>query len=450
MTNMKRLCLLLATLLLTLPVTAQPGYRPDPSNLAARERFSADRFGVFIHWGIYSMLADGEWAMERKGLTVDEYQRLAAGFCPSKFDADAWVKAFKDAGAKYITFTSRHHDGFSMFHTRQSGYNIVDATPFKRDVVKELADACARHGLRLHFYYSHLDWYRTDYWPLVRTGRASGRPDGDASSWRHYLDFVNAQLTELLTNYGPIGCIWFDGVWDKKALFDKQKPEDIWDLPGTYSLIHRLQPACLVANNHHMAAIDGEDFQIFERDLPGRAKEEYNTGQTISDHLPLERCETTNTAWGYKITDNNFKSPETLVRMLAETAALGSNLLLNVGPRPDGTIPEGSLRGLKAMGEWLRVNGESIYGTKGSLLPDQPWGVTTRRGSVLYLHILKPSQLIFLPYSGNKLLKAEVLADGAPVKFTQVKEGIVLTLPEGPVAPAGHRVLRLSFKQEIN
>lgn len=441
-------CTLLA--LVFLPTRAQKGYVPAPENLAARAAFSADRFGIFIHWGVYSMLGNGEWVMERQGIPVAEYEHLAAGFNPSRFNADEWVKAFKAAGAKYITFTSRHHDGFSMFHTRQSGYNIVDATPFKRDVLKELSEACARHGLRLHLYYSHLDWYRTDYWPLVRTGHSSGRPEGDASSWKHYLGFVDAQLTELLMNYGPIGAIWFDGVWDKKALFNEQRPEDIWNLYGQYALIHRLQPACLIADNHHLPYISGEDFQIVERDLPGKAKQEFNHDQTFSDELPLERCETTNRSWGYKFSDTQFKSGAELVRMLAETASIGANLLLNVGPRPDGTIPERSLEGLRAVGDWLAVNGESIYGTQRGIVPEQAWGVTTCRGNVLYLHILQPSALIFLPYSGNRLLKSEVLSDGSPVKFTQVKEGIVLTLPEGLVAPAGHQVLRLSFKQEIN
>lgn len=448
---MKRFFIVLALLSLTLfSSRAQKDYVPAPENLAARAAFSADRFGIFIHWGIYSMLGNGEWVMERQEIPAAEYEHLAAGFNPSRFDADAWVKAFKDAGAKYITFTSRHHDGFSMFHTRQSKYNIVDATPFKRDVLKELSEACARHGLRLHLYYSHLDWWRTDYWPLVRTGHFSGRPEGDASSWGHYLKFIDAQLTELLTNYGPIGAIWFDGVWDKKALFDKQKPEDIWNLYGQYALIHKLQPACLVADNHHLPYISGEDFQIVERDLPGKMKQGFNEGQTLSDDLPLERCETTNRSWGYNFSDTRFKSGAELVRMLAETASIGANLLLNVGPRPDGTIPERSLEGLRVVGAWLGVNGESIYGTLRGSVPEQSWGVTTQKGSVLYAHVLNPAALVFIPFSGNKLLAASMLDDGTKVAYTQVKEGIILTLPASALdTDAPHHVVKLRFKDAL-
>ena len=156
-----------------------------------------------------------------------------------------WVKAFKDAGARYVTFTSRHHDGFSMFGTKQSDYNIVDATPFKRDVLKELADECGKQGLKLHLYYSHIDWTRPDY-PSGRTGLTTGR-DSTLRDWPKYYDFMNRQLRELLANYGPIGAIWFDGWWDHDFEADKFD----WQLPQQYAMIHDLQPACLIANNHH-------------------------------------------------------------------------------------------------------------------------------------------------------------------------------------------------------
>ena len=258
---------------------AQPGYVPSKENLAARETFEEERFGVFIHWGIYSMMADGEWVMNNKSLNYLEYQRMAAGFDPSKFDADAWVRAIKDAGAKYITLTSRHHDGFSLWNTKASDFNVVKATPFKRDIIAELAKACKKHGIKLHFYYSHLDWGRTDFWPRGRTGGGVGRPDGQDGDWEHYLQFMNDQLTELLTKYGPIGAIWFDGVWDWPHARDEM-PER-WNLYEQYALIHRLQPACLVGNNHHLLPFPGEDIQIFERDIPGY--NEYGlSGQEVS------------------------------------------------------------------------------------------------------------------------------------------------------------------------
>ena len=200
-------------------------YQPTQENLESRKEFQDDKFGIFLHWGLYSMLASGEWTMAQKNLNYKEYAKLAEGFYPSKFDAAQWVSAIKASGAKYICITSRHHDGFSMFKTKYSNYNIVDATPFKRDILKELADECHKQGIRLHIYYSHIDWYREDaVWG--KTGRGTGRPypQGDLKS---YYKFMNNQLTEILTNYGKIGAIWFDGLWDQNnnPNFDWQLPE---------------------------------------------------------------------------------------------------------------------------------------------------------------------------------------------------------------------------------
>ena len=229
---------LLSFLLLFLLVCSAQSqtYQPTEENLKSRQEFRDNRFGIFLHWGIYSMLATGEWTMTNKNLNYKEYAKLAGGFYPAKFDAARWVSAIKASGAKYICFTSRHHDGFSMFHTRFSDYNIVDATPFKRDILKELADECHKQGIRLHLYYSHIDWYREDA-PWGRTGRGTGRPN-PKGDWNSYYKFMNNQLTELLTNYGKIGAIWFDGWWDQD-----QNPDFDWQLPGQYAMIHRLQPA---------------------------------------------------------------------------------------------------------------------------------------------------------------------------------------------------------------
>ena len=188
-------------------------YVPTAENLKARSEFQDKKLGIFLHWGVYAMMGQGEWVMNNRNIDYEEYAKLPAGFYPAKYNAEEWVKAFSDAGVKYITITSRHHDGFSMFNSKASeGYNIVEATPFKRDVIKELADACSKYGITLNFYYSHLDWHRLDY-PLGSTGRQLGRPT-DQQDWSSYYKFMNSQLTELLTQYGPIGAIWFDGVWD--------------------------------------------------------------------------------------------------------------------------------------------------------------------------------------------------------------------------------------------
>lgn len=440
---MKRFLAILAIAAVAAGTLAAQGYVPSEENLRNRKEFSESRFGIFIHWGIYSMLGDGEWAMHNLGLTQEEYSHLAAGFCPSRFDAKEWVELFKEAGAKYITITSRHHDGFSMFATKASPYNIVDATPFRRDVLKELSEACAEGGLKLNFYYSHLDWSRNDYYPRGNTGRAAGRPEeGD---WNSYLNFMNTQLTELLTNYGPIGCIWFDGVWDKAGR-SREELERTWKLTEQYRLIHSIQPGVMIGNNHHLGVFEGEDMQMFERDLPGQNTAGHSANSVVSESLPLETCQTINRNWGYQIRDKEYKSVDELVRLLVRTASNNANLLLNIGPRPDGTIPEEAAERLKAMGKWLGKYGETIYGTSGGCVKEQSWGVTTRKDNRLYIHVLNPSETILVPFSGSKLLSATSFEDGSKVRYTQLPEGIVLTLPERPEGLTD-QIITLTFKQ---
>lgn len=404
-------------------VDAQSKYQPSSVNLAARKTFEDNKFGVFIHWGLYSMMADGEWNMNNKNLNYREYGKLASGFYPSKFDAAAWVSAIKASGAKYICFTTRHHEGFSMFDTKYSDYNIVDATPFKRDIVKELADECHKQGIKIHFYYSHLDWYRDDY-PIGRTGRGTGRTL--RPNWPAYYRFMNNQLTELLTNYGEVGAIWFDGYWDQD-----QNKEFNWELEKQYALIHSLQPGCLVANNHHVSPFPGEDIQLFERDLPGENKAGMS-GQEVSP-LPLETCETLNGSWGYNMSDTNYKSIKTFVQLLVKAAGKGANLLMNVGPLPDGELPAVALERLAQMGEWMDTYGPTIYGTRGGTIKPQEWGVTTQKEKTLYVHILylKDKEL-FLPVTGNKLRKAVVFKDQQKVNVYQDEKGIKLFLGEVP------------------
>lgn len=288
------------------------------------------KFGIFLHWGLYSMLGQGEWVMHNRNIDYREYSKLAAGFYPSAFDAEQWVKSIKASGAKYITFTTRHHDGFSMWHTNASDFNVVQATPFKQDILKELSDACHRNEISLHIYYSHLDWSRLDY-VLGETGRGTGRPTGH-HNWSQYLNFMNTQLTELLTDYGPIGAVWFDGLWDHK---NDMTPED-WGLQSQYELIHSLQPSCLIANNHHLVPFSGENIQIFERDLPGENKAGFSGESGVSRHLPLETCETMNHSWGYYINDDNYKSVKELIHLLVGAAGRNANFLLNIGPEPGG------------------------------------------------------------------------------------------------------------------
>lgn len=400
-------------------------YQPSKEILESRNEFQDNKFGVFIHWGIYSMLGDGEWVQENKKLNYIEYAHLADGFYPSKFNADEWVKAIKSSGAKYITITSRHHDGFSMFKTATSNYNIVDGTPFHRDVLKELAVACKKYGIKLNFYYSHLDWHRLDY-PLGDSGTKLGRPT-DQQDYNKYFKFMNEQLTELLTNYGPVGAIWFDGWWDHKM--DKNFD---WRLDEQYALIHKLQPGCMIGNNHHLAPKPGEDIQMFEQDLPGQNSAGFS-GKSVVGQLPLETCLTMNKSWGYSITDKNYKTVDYLIQKLVSAAGRNANLLLNIGPRPDGQFPAEAIDRLKGIGEWMNKNGETIYGTRGGIVAPHEWGVSTQKGNTLYIHILDwKDKGLFLPIVGKKVVAAKMFADNSSVGLVKTKGGILIELPYEP------------------
>jgi alpha-L-fucosidase len=388
---------------------------------AAREWFRDAKFGMFVHWGAYSQLGQGEWVMENRSIPVDTYEWLASAFNPVKFDARAWVATAKAAGARYITITARHHDGFSMFSTKANRYNIVDWTPFARDPMKELAAECRANGIKLFFYYSQLDWHHPDYWPRGRTGHATGR--AESGDWNRYLDFMDAQLTELLTNYGPIGGIWFDGMWDK--------PDADWRLAKTYALIHRLQPAALIVPNHHEAPKPGEDVQTFEQDLPGANTAGFNTREIGS--LPLETSLTMNQSWGFNITDKKFKSVKELIGYLVRAAGNDGNLLLNIGPRPDGTIQPEAIERLRAIGDWLGMYGRSIYGTRGGPVGPRAWGATTRRGDTVFVHVLDwPDRSLSLPPLGASVVRAWMLKDGRPVDVVQSRDGGGVTLTLSP------------------
>src|SRR5579863_3213735 len=394
-------------------------YVPSAENLKARQEFQDAKFGMFIHWGVYSVLGDGEWIFHERHLTVHEYERLPHFFDPEKFDARAWVSLAKAAGMKYITITSRHHDGFAMFDSKVSDWNIVARTPYKKDPLKMLAEECHRQGIKLFFYYSQLDWHNPDYYPRGATSWNNGRPNhGD---WNAYLDnYMDGQLRELLTNYGPIGGIWFDGMWDK--------PDADWHLPKTYALIHQLQPAALIIPNHHQTPKPGEDVQTFERDLPGQNTAGFNT-KSVSENLPLESSNTLNGAWGFNIGDHKFKSPEEIEEMLVRAAGNNSNLLLNIGPMPNGEIQEEFVTRLRAVGEWLAKYGDSIYGTRGGPIAPADWGVTTQKGDKVYVHVLHwNAALLALPAFERKIAGAEMWGGGA-VGFGQSGDGVVVKVP---------------------
>src|SRR5947209_4298588 len=413
--------LALALLLLTFGTAfSQSSYQPSPENLQARHDYQDMKFGMFIHWGVYSVFGDGEWVFHERHLKLDEYNRLPAFFDPEKFDAKTWVSLAKAAGMKYITITSRHHDGFAMFDSKISDWNIVARTPYKKDPLKMLADECHRQGIKLFFYYSQLDWHNPDYYPRGQTDWNNGRPDhGDFNS---YLDnYMDGQLRELLTNYGPIGGIWFDGMWDK--------PTADWHLDKTYSLIHQLQPAALIIPNHHQTPRPGEDVQTFEHDLPGQNTAGFNTNY-VSSQLPLESSDTLNENWGFNIGDSKYKSAAELERRLVRAAGNNSNLLMNIGPYPNGEIDPQCVSRLHEIGEWMSKYGDSIYNTRAGPIPPGDWGVTTQKENKIYVHVLNWSApMLALAPVTRKITAAHTLPENSPVEFTQNPDGLILKLP---------------------
>ena len=367
-------------------------YIPEPWNLEARRKFAERRFGIFIHWGLYSNYAQGEWYQENIRADTKTYGRMKDGFYPSKFDAKEWVRIFKQAGARYVTITSRHHDGFSLWPTKvDDGYSIAD-TPFRRDVLGELSQACDEAGLQLNFYYSLMDWHRDDYPAGDVAQHVFGEQKGDYAS---YKKFMLGQISELIDRYHP-GVIWFDGEWEHARHQDDgtwRRTLD-WDFDSIYDLIHSKR--VLVANNNHQPIREKEDIQLFERDLPGENGSGFSKDQTVVQDRPIEQCDVIQkNVWGYKIGEKGFRTPEEVCAMVCRAAAKDSNLLMNVGPDGSGRLPARAVEVMAEVGKWMAANGDAIYGTRGAGIEMNADGVVTvktRKNEKTYVIKLKANE----------------------------------------------------------
>src|SRR6266568_8382910 len=365
----------LAFLLFLAPAAGETR-RETPEQFQARTKWWREaKFGMFIHWGIYAVPADStdlaghkriaEWYFSNKQVQVAEYEKFASQFDPVQFDARAWVETAKNAGMKYIVITSKHHDGFSMFDTKMTGYNVVQATPWHHDPMKDLAAECQRQGLRLCFYHSIMDWHHPDYLPRRKWDT---RPADDASLDR-YIEYMKGELRDLLTNYGPIGILWWDGGWEHSA-------EEIHSAEVN-SYLRSLQPAIIINDRNKLP----EDYSTPEQDIPASA---------LPGGRLWETCMTINDTWGYAKNDTNWKSAEDLTRKLIDIASKGGNFLLNVGPTDQGVFPQAILERLARMGDWMRANGASVYSSTQCPFRNLPFdGRCTVNGSKLYLQVFE-------------------------------------------------------------
>ncbi len=399
------------------------------------------RFGMFIHWGLYAVPAGewkgekvpgiGEWIMENGHIPVSEYEQLAKQFNPVKFNAEQWVQIAKNAGMKYIVITSKHHDGFCLWDTKYTDYDVVDATPFKRDILGELAQECRKQGIKLCFYHSIMDWHHPDaqapFYPKYNDTSKSN-PNFD----RYVEYYLKGEIKELVHNYGPLGILWFDGEWVKDWTREMG-----WNM---YDYCLSLQPDIIVNNrvgNGRQGMRGLSKSKEFAGDYGTPEQEIPATGLPGVD---WETCMTMNDTWGYKSYDNNWKSCEDLLHKLVDIASKGGNFLLNVGPTAEGLIPGPSVERLAAIGEWMKVNSESIYGTTASPLGEVPWGRCTAKPGKLYLHVFDWPANGKLEVSGlkNKVKKAYLLADKKRAKLLVMhtnSEKVVVTVPSKAADP---------------
>jgi alpha-L-fucosidase len=393
------------------------------------------RFGMFIHWGLYAVPAGtykgervdgiGEWIMHHARIPVAEYEKFAGQFNPIGFNADQWVRLAHNAGMKYLVITSKHHDGFCLWDSKVTSYDVVEATPFQRDILGELAQACRRHGIKLCFYHSIMDWHHPDaqapFYPNYNDTNQSN-PNFD----RYVESYLKPQIAELLTNYGPIGVLWFDGEWIKDWTEPKGK--------AMYEYVRSLQPSILVNNRVGKGRKGMEGLSTSDEYAGDFGTPEQQVPPTGLPGVDWETCMTMNDTWGFKSYDENWKSAEELIRTLVDVASKGGNFLLNVGPTPEGLIPRPSEQRLEAMGKWMAVNSESIYGTTASPIDRPDWGRCTAKGDKLYLHVFNwpANGTLEMPLAKGSIDRAYLLADRGRNKLPvqAVGDKVSIHLPE--------------------
>jgi alpha-L-fucosidase len=390
------------------------------------------RFGLFIHWGLYSVPAGqwdtvttyGEWIRSEAQIPVEVYDSLVYKFNPVKFNAADWVNTAKNAGMKYIVITSKHHDGFCLFDSKETDFDVM-STPFKRDILKELSEECHKQGMKLGFYYSIMDWHHPDYLPKRDWDKFSGNADYDK-----YVAHMKKQLKELLTNYGEISILWFDGEWE--STWSDERGKDLYDY------VRSLQPNIII-NNRVSSSRSGMEGFTAEGGFAGDfGTPEQQIPATGFPGVDWESCMTMNDHWGYNKKDHNWKSAKEIIRLLTDIASKGGNYLLNDGPTAEGVFPSESVVILTEVGKWLNDNGESIYGTSASPFKKLDWGRCTRKNmdsqTRLYLHIFdwpKDGNLM-VPGIYNKPINAFLLTDKnkSAIKIERIENNLILNIGE--------------------
>ena len=398
------------------------------------------KFGMFIHWGPYSLASvEASWPIMRPGaehyepISETEYRALPEKFNPLKFDPESWVRLAKAAGQKYIVFTTKHHDGFCMFDSAYTDYKITN-TPYGKDIVAMLSEACRKEGMPLGFYYSPPDMYHRGFRDTSKPARTNWNGEPTRAEWPLYLDYMELQLTELLTRYGDVATIWFDGL----------RNQEKYDGRRFHQVIRRLQPATLINNRIGLPGDYETPEQFIPKGIPTKGtrlvglrpveQKETTAVPKQEDFRLWETCMTINRTWAYNESDREFKSVTDLIRSLVEVAGKGGNFLLNVGPTPEGAIQPEFEQRLKGIGKWLEVNGEAIYGTTYGPLQDLSFGKTTAKGNTIYLHVFDwpPDRLEFGGLQAQ-LGSVRVLSTGEPLEFSQTGDRVsIQTLEQAP------------------